>query len=484
MAKRAFIVFTWFILSLSVPLAVFAKNIHVTSDDNLQASLNLADDGDIVVIAAGEYIGNFIVNHAITVTGEIDSVTGEKRAIINANGEGHAIELRNSNITIQNLTIINWGRDLTEQNSGIYTDKKSTNITIQENKLSGDGFGIWIQRSQNVVVKNNIIKGNAKLRASDRGNGIQLSMVQKALVVGNTVSETRDGLYVISSQDNELRNNTLHDLRFGVHYMYSHNNKVLNNFSYNNRVGYALMSSRQLVVSGNRSLNTENYGFLLNFITFSEISNNHIKDVWTKPENKVLGRDGKGLFIYNSGYNTIKYNTVDTAEIGIHLTAGSEHSKVYGNNFINNPVQVKYVSNKRQEWSVDGVGNYWSNYLGWDLDGDGKGDTAFEPNDGIDKMIWQYPEAKVLLDSPAVLLLRWVQNQFPILKPGGVKDSHPLMTPSRIVTTPDSESMTANNHVVQDSASVTHDSSTSDALTNNSLTKNTFTTSSEATDLL
>ncbi|SQD76629.1 nitrous oxide reductase family maturation protein NosD [Moritella yayanosii] len=471
MAKHAFTVLTSLILFLCLPLAVFAKNIYVTSDDNLQASLDLADDGDVVVIAAGEYIGNFIVAHAIT-------VTGEAGAVINANGEGHAIELRNSNITIQNLTIINWGRDLTEQDSGIYTDKKSTNITIQENNLSGDGFGIWIQRSQDVVIKNNIIKGNAKLRSSDRGNGIQLSMVQKALVAGNTVSETRDGLYVISSQDNELRDNTLHDLRFGVHYMYSHNNKILNNFSYNNRVGYALMSSRQLVVSGNRSLNTENYGFLLNFITFSEISNNHIKDVWTKPENKVLGRDGKGLFIYNSGYNTIKYNTVDTAEIGIHLTAGSEHSKIYGNNFINNPIQVKYVSNQRQEWSVDGVGNYWSNYLGWDLDGDGKGDTAFEPNDGIDKMIWQYPEAKVLLDSPAVLLLRWVQNQFPILKPGGVKDSHPLMTPSRIIIPLDPDRATANNHVLHDNAA------TSDSVTNNSLTKNTFTTSSEATDLL
>jgi len=463
MAKYIFTVLTWLILSLSFPLFVSAKNIHVTTDDDLQASLNSANDGDVVVIAAGEYIGNFIVNHAITVTGEMDSVTGEKRAVINANGEGHAIELRNSNITIQNLTIINWGSDLTEQSSGIYTDKKSSNITVQDNKLTGDGFGIWVQRSQQVLIKNNIVKGNATMRSSDRGNGIQLSIVKKALVEGNTVSETRDGLYIISSQENELRNNTLHDLRFGIHYMYSHNNKVLNNFSYNNRVGYALMSSRKLVVSGNRSLNTENYGFLMNFITFSEISNNHIKDVWTKPENKVLGRDGKGLFIYNSGYNTIKYNTVDTAEIGIHLTAGSEHSKVYGNNFINNPIQVKYVSNKRQEWSVDGVGNYWSNYLGWDLDGDGKGDTAFEPNDGIDKMVWEYPEAKVLLDSPAVLLLRWVQNQFPILKPGGVKDSHPLMTQSRIVTTLGSESATANNHV----------------LINNALTKN-----SEATDSL
>ncbi|MCP5077732.1 MAG: copper-binding protein, partial [Psychromonas sp.] len=115
------------------------------------------------------------------------------------------------------------------------------------------------------------------------------------------------------------------------------------------------------------------------------------------------------------------------AEIGIHLTAGSENGKIFGNSFINNPVQVKYVSNSRQEWSQEGVGNYWSNYLGWDLDGSGTGDTPFEPNDAIDKLIWQYPEAKVLLDSPAILLLRWVQNQFPILKPGGVKDSFPLM---------------------------------------------------------
>jgi len=471
MAKYIFTVLTWFVLSLSFPLFVSAKTVHVTADDDLQVSLNLTDDGDTLVIAKGEYIGNFIVNHAITVTGEVGTV-------INANGKGHAIELRNSNITIQNLTVINWGSDLTEQNSGIYTDKNSANITVQNNKLSGDGFGIWVQRSQHVLIRNNTVKGNATMRSSDRGNGIQLSMVQKALVEGNSVSETRDGLYIISSQENELRNNTLHDLRFGVHYMYSHSNKVLNNFSYNNRVGYALMSSRKLVVSGNRSLNTENYGFLMNFITFSEISNNHIKDVWTKPENKVLGRDGKGLFIYNSGYNTIKYNTVDTAEIGIHLTAGSEQSKVYGNNFINNPVQVKYVSNKRQEWSVDGIGNYWSNYLGWDLDGDGKGDTAFEPNDGIDKMVWQYPEAKVLLDSPAVLLLRWVQNQFPVLKPGGVKDSHPLMTQSRIVSTVNSENDTANNYSLEKNASAS-DSSTSDSLTNN-----TFTKSSEATDLL
>ena len=80
-------------------------------------------------------------------------------------------------------------------------------------------------------------------------------------------------------------------------------------------------------------------------------------------------------------------------------------------------------------------GNYWSNYRGWDMDGDGKGDVPFEPNDGIDKLFWKYPEAKFLMDSPAVLLLRWVQEQFPVLKAPGVKDSYPLMKPpSRAVT--------------------------------------------------
>ena len=77
---------------------------------------------------------------------------------------------------------------------------------------------------------------------------------------------------------------------------------------------------------------------------------------------------------------------------------------------------------------MEGRGNYWSNYLGWDMNNDSIGDVMFEPNDGIDKLVWQYPEMKMLMDSPAVIILRWVQRQFPILKPPGVKDSFPLMT--------------------------------------------------------
>jgi len=406
-----------------LPALLSAAVINVQNSDDLQQKIDAALAGDTLQLATGEYTGNFVIRQSITLLG-----TGD--VTINAAGSGHAIELLNSSITIDNLNIINWGDDLTEQNSGIYSDQKSHNIIIKNNNLTGDGFGIWVQKSDQVLIENNRIVGNDSLRSADRGNGIQLSVVTNAQVVGNSVSKTRDGLYVISSTQSVLRDNTMFDLRYGVHYMYSHENQVVNNLAYNTRAGYALMSSKRLIVTGNESRDSEDYGLLMNFITSSTISHNHIKNVWTKPENKVLGREGKGLFIYNSAYNTISYNSVDTAEIGVHLTAGSENGKIFGNSFINNPVQVKYVSNKHQEWSDNGRGNYWSNYLGWDLDNSGTGDSAFEPNDGIDKLIWQYPEAKVLLDSPAILLLRWMQKQFPILKPAGVKDSFPLMSPA------------------------------------------------------
>ncbi|UGA53842.1 nitrous oxide reductase family maturation protein NosD [Vibrio sp. VB16] len=422
MKKRTCFIAIWFSLFSG---SLWANLITVNHSDNLQKKLDLTQDGDTVLIQPGIYFGRFVVTKGIT-------IKGQDGAVIDANGLGNALTLHASNIKIDNLTIINWGSDLTEQNAAIYLDTKQENITISNNRLKGDGFGIWLQKSSRILIENNKIEGNPELRSADRGNGVQLSGVKLAKVIGNEVSGTRDGLYIIASQDSELRDNVMHDLRYGIHYMYSYSNRVISNTAYNTRAGYALMSSKHLIVQGNRSRNSEDYGMLVNFITYSDISFNEINNVWTRPENKVMGREGKGLFIYNSAYNTISYNRIETAEIGIHLTAGSENGKIFGNSFINNPVQVKYASNRQQEWSQNGVGNFWSNYLGWDLDNNMIGDTPFEPNDGIDKMVWKYPEAKVLLDSPSVLMLRWIQKQFPVLKPAGVRDSYPLMSPMNI----------------------------------------------------
>jgi nitrous oxidase accessory protein len=45
----------------------------------------------------------------------------------------------------------------------------------------------------------------------------------------------------------------------------------------------------------------------------------------------------------------------------------------------------------------------------------------------VDRLLWKYPEARVLMFSPAVDTLRWVQDAFPVVKAAGVTDPHPLM---------------------------------------------------------
>jgi len=408
---------------LSLLLCVFSNLAHatviqLTVADDLQQVIDLSEAGDTLKLAAKEYNGNFEISHAIT-------LQGADGTVINSQGMGNSLFITADDVVIKDLDIKNWGSDLTETNSAIKV-KNAKNIELTGNNLRGDGFGIYLEKSADIIIENNTVWGNSDMRSSDRGNGIHLSNVQNVRVLNNSVSHTRDGLYIINSQKNELRANVMADLRFGVHYMYSHNNVVADNETRNVKVGYALMSSRDLTITGNTAHTCEDYGLLLNFVNTSTFSDNYIDTIRSGNNAVISGDEGKALFVYNSTNNIVTNNTFANSDMGIHLTAGSEGNKIYSNNFVNNEIQVKYVSSRTQEWSEGEVGNYWSNYIGWDLNDDGIGDSEFEPNDGVDKLLWKYPESKVLMDSPAVLLLRWVQKSFPVLQSPGVKDSFPL----------------------------------------------------------
>ena len=70
--------------------------------------------------------------------------------------------------------------------------------------------------------------------------------------------------------------------------------------------------------------------------------------------------------------------------------------------------------------------SFWSTHMTWDVDHDGIADTPYQPNDSLDRIFWIYPEARFLMESPVVALLRWLADQFEIDRGKGVTDSHPL----------------------------------------------------------
>ncbi|HBM10699.1 MAG TPA: copper-binding protein, partial [Pseudomonas sp.] len=177
---------------------------------------------------------------------------------------------------------------------------------------------------------------DTSIRSQDRGNGIHLYAVSGARIIDNQVRNTRDGIYIDTSNGNHIEGNVLEDLRYGVHYMFANDNSVIGNVTRRTRTGYALMQSRKLEVIGNRSEGDENYGILMNYITYSTIRDNVVSDVrsGSTGDSMISGAEGKALFIYNSLFNTIAGNRFEKSALGIHLTAGSEDNRISGNAFI------------------------------------------------------------------------------------------------------------------------------------------------------
>ncbi|MDF0749762.1 nitrous oxide reductase family maturation protein NosD [Marinobacter sp. 71-i] len=411
----------YLLLRYGVALAVAL--LSLTAHASLQEQLDALEPGAVFELPPEQLPPLDFRVPGVTVSCHADTV-------IDGGGEGNAIDILAEEVTLSGCQVRNWGEDLNELDAGIFVAPEAWGAVVEGNRLNGPAFGIWLDGTRDVTVRDNHIRGDAGIRSQDRGNGIHLFNTTGALIEGNDISQTRDAIYIETANNNEIRNNVMTDLRYGIHYMYSMHNLLEGNVTRGTRTGYALMQSKYLKVINNRSENDENYGILMNFITNSELRGNVVTGVSQGQTAgvEISGAEGKAVFIYNSLYNTFENNVFRDSNIGIHLTAGSEDNEVFNNAFVNNQRQVKYVATRTQEWSKKGRGNYWSDYLGWDRDQDGIGDVPYEPNDNVDRLLWTYPEAKVLMFSPAVDTLRWVQDAFPVVKAAGVSDSHPLMS--------------------------------------------------------
>jgi hypothetical protein len=124
-------------------------------------------------------------------------------------------------------------------------------------------------------------------------------------------------------------------------------------------------------------------------VVSSGVYNEHI--VLNKPisllaeENGEVIIDGEGSgigFNVTSSCTEIIGFTILNQDIGIYVS-NSCLNTFYHNNFINNTVQVHLENSYNNTWDNGCEGNYWSNYNGTDLDGDGIGDTEL-PWEGVD----------------------------------------------------------------------------------------------------
>ncbi|MEO5346033.1 MAG: nitrous oxide reductase family maturation protein NosD [Magnetococcus sp. YQC-9] len=376
----------------------------------LRQAIAKAQPGDTLRLLPGWY-GSAVVDRTLALEGPED-------AFIDANGKGSALVIQAEKVVVRGMTFTGSGIVEPDLDSGILLLKGGDDTLVEKTHVIGNLYGISVQGAQRVLIRDNEIANRNDLWENDRGNGINVWNSTGSRFEYNRIDGGRDGLYIHTAHGNVIHANRFTRLRFAVHYMFANNNDVTDNISVENIVGYALMYSEHLKIHRNISINDRDHGLMFHSSHYS-----------TLERNLVRGTKEKCTFIYTSSKNIIHRNRFEGCDIGIHFTGGSEKNAIFENAFINNHTQVKYSGMVHYEWSRERRGNYWSDNPAFDLDGDGIADVAYRPNTLMDRVVWNYPLAKLLLASPIMETLRVAQGRFPSLSPGGVVDSWPLIAP-------------------------------------------------------
>lgn len=133
--------------------------------------------------------------------------------------------------------------------------------------------------------------------------------------------------------------------------------------------GISVHSGEYVSLVGN-TIKSNSYGIVLDNATRCTVAGNTISNI-----------TNFGVYLGSSSGNVFFDNDIADSVYGVGLV-DAWNSTFYHNNLLNNAEQV-YTYQSENTWDNGCEGNYWSNYDGVDLDGDGVGDTSI-PWEGVD----------------------------------------------------------------------------------------------------
>src|SRR5690554_7131385 len=137
------------ILRLATALTVSLLSLTVQAD--IQQKLDSLEPGTTFRLPA-EAVSPLVIK----VPGV--TVACSPETLIDGGGEGNAVEIRAEDVTLRGCRIRNWGTDLNKMNAGIFTSREARGATIEENDLQGSAFGIWLDATPDITVRNNTVR--------------------------------------------------------------------------------------------------------------------------------------------------------------------------------------------------------------------------------------------------------------------------------------------------------------------------------------
>jgi len=333
------------VLLILTALITAANASVITVDDDLkecpyanytsiQPAINNASNGDTILVYAGTYDENVVVNKTL-------NLTGIEMPVIDGMYNGNTVKIEAENCTIKNFEIKGGGSGW--NTAGIHIASKN-NIIINNIICSNKENGIFIASNNNTISSNTIYLNRA---------GIQIYSSSKNIISSNKISNNDEGIFLYTAGGNVIHSNEIKNNDYGFDFYASSGNTVHSNTISSSRFdAFYIWSS-----SGNKIY-----------------------------KNEISGSDkGFEIWIYSSG-NSICKNNITNNNKGVYIyypSYASNNNLFYHNNFIENSENNTWdeCSNNWFNASLE-EGNYYDDYKGTDEDGDGIGDVPYNISGG------------------------------------------------------------------------------------------------------
>ena len=389
------------------------RSISVATD--LQAAVDAAAVGAVLCLDPGRHHGPVRITRPVTLWGPPD-------AVIASNGVGTTVDVAADRVSLLGFSIDGSGGRFDMLDAAVRV--RGSDLRVEAVDISAATFGILAERSRRVIIRGNRVRGDGSVTVGMRGDSIRLWETTDSVVEDNQVIDGRDVVVWYSSR-NQVRGNRIRAARYGTHLMYSSDCVVEDNRFENVVVGVFVMYSHRVAVARNLMIGGSEMGV--------GIKDSGLVDVIG---NAIVHAD-MGMYLDGvppaKEVNRIEANAVRMCASGIVFHSSGNQIELRGNELIDNRFPVR-VEGRGDALGMTWEGNYFDDYDGYDLDGDGIGDVPHEMRSLSGDLIGRYPGLAYFRGAPSLELADTVTRMVPLLQPQTILvDPRPLARPPGIL---------------------------------------------------
>lgn len=351
----------------------------------LGPAIAAASSGDTIRVRSGVYRENLVLDKTLTILGD-----GEPTLF--GLGVGSVVTITAPGCALKGFRIEGSGAgEANEMDAAVQIT--SDDNRIEANRLRRVFYGVVVANASRNVVAGNDIEGYFDRPFGQRGDGVYVYRAPDTTVARNRIASERDAIYFQYAPRGRALDNTVSGSRYALHDMFSDDAVITGNTFGDSTVGANIMNSRRIRVERNRVL--RNRGVPGVGVTLKDCDDSIVSD-------NVLAANTRGLLLDGSSSNRFLDNAFSVNDVAVSLFSSAERNAFSGNEFVDNWSDLVLAGrDSSTTWSVDGRGNYWSRYAGFDFDGDGIGDAPHAALGAFERLEGSTPAARMFLSSPA-----------------------------------------------------------------------------------